>query len=181
MGLHRKAPLKQGFSFLQHCEQPVSQRVRRVRFGPRLAQDWYADHDTQLSKSKTLTRAGETGPAFVVSTPGNVDERQRRIGQNEALFRKVNERLNDLGDALSAFSGVLAIVCECGNLNCAEMLSITPHDYEQLRSEPTWFAVAPGHEVAAVETVVTRHDGYDIVEKRAGAPAEVAEETDPRS
>jgi hypothetical protein len=44
------------------------------------------------------------------------------------------------------------------------------------------FAVKPGHEIAAVERVVAKHDGYDIVEKRPGPAADEAEETDdPRS
>jgi hypothetical protein len=60
-----------------------------------------------------------------VSTAVNLDERQRRIAQNEALCRKVNERINDVQEALSAFTGTLEIVCECGTIECAELLSIT--------------------------------------------------------
>lgn len=116
-----------------------------------------------------------------MSTAANLNERQYRIGQNEALFRKVNERLNDVHDALATLTGVLEIVCECGNLSCAELLSITPDDYERVRSDATWFVVIPGHELAAVEHVVANHDGYDIVEKRPGPAADEAEETDPRS
>jgi hypothetical protein len=110
-----------------------------------------------------------------------LDERQRRIGQNEALFRKVNERLNDVNDALSVFSGSMDIVCECGHLDCAQMLSITPDDYEHVRSEATWFAVTPGHEIVDVEQVVMSREGYEIVQKRPGPAAEEAEATDPRS
>lgn len=115
-----------------------------------------------------------------MSKAATVDERQRRIGQNEALFRKVNERLSDVHDALATLTGVLEMVCECGNLSCAELLSITPDSYEHLRSEATWFVVIPGHEIAAVERVVARHGGYDIVEKRPGLAADEAEATDPR-
>lgn len=50
-----------------------------------------------------------------------------------------------------------------------------------MRSEATWFVVIPGHEIAAVEHVVTSHDGYDIVEKQTGPAADEAEATDPRS
>jgi hypothetical protein len=35
--------------------------------------------------------------------------------------------------------------------------------------------------VPEFETVVERNDRYDVVEKREGAPAELAEKTDPRS
>jgi hypothetical protein len=69
---------------------------------------------------------------------------------------------------MATLTGVLEIVCECGNLSCAELLSITPDDYEHLRSEATWFGVLRGHEIAEVEQVVASCDGDDIVEKRPG-------------
>lgn len=110
-----------------------------------------------------------------------MDERQSKIALNEALFREVNERLVDLNDALSNISGVMVIVCECGELGCIEQLTITESTYEQIRSNPTWFAVIPGHEIANMECLVSRHDGYDVVQKRAGTPAAEAKATDPRN
>lgn len=109
-----------------------------------------------------------------------MDERERRIGLNETLYREVNERLGDLNETFASVSGVIVIVCECGDVGCTQQLTIPHADYEHLRSDPTWFAVAPGHEVASVEFVVTSHDGYDIVQKRPGEPAALAEATDPR-
>ena len=50
-----------------------------------------------------------------------------------------------------------------------------------MRSEATWFAVLPGHEIAEVEQVVASRDGYDIVEKQPGPAADEAEATDPRA
>jgi hypothetical protein len=106
--------------------------------------------------------------------------RERRIGLNEALFREVNERLEDVNDTFSSVSGVLETVCECGDISCSQQLTIPHQDYEHVRSDPTWFAVIPGHELASVELVVVSRDGYDIVQKRAGAPAAEAKATDPR-
>ena len=109
-----------------------------------------------------------------------MDERARRIGLNEALFREVNERLNDVNNTFAVMTGVVEILCECGDLGCVEQLSLAPGDYEHVRSDPTWFAVVPGHDVAAVEFVIASYPAYDIVQKRPGTPAEVAEATDVR-
>ena len=57
---------------------------------------------------------------------------------------------------------------------------MTLAEYEQIRSEARQFAVHPGHEYPDVETVVARLKGYDIVRKSKGAPAQIAEQTDPR-
>jgi hypothetical protein len=54
---------------------------------------------------------------------------------------------------------------------------MTSQEYETLRKEPTFFAVYPGHEIADVETIVDRRDGYDVIRKREGEPARVARET----
>lgn len=109
-----------------------------------------------------------------------MEERERRIGLNEALFREVNERLVDVNETFSGVSGVLEIVCECGDISCSEQLTIPQQDYEHLRSDPTWFAVVPGHEVARAELIIISRDGYDIVQKREGAAAAEAKATDPR-
>jgi hypothetical protein len=52
--------------------------------------------------------------------------------------------------------------------------------YEEIRSDSQLFAVYPGHEKGAVEHVVDKRQGYDIVEKEKGAPERIAELTDPR-
>lgn len=116
-----------------------------------------------------------------MSQPVTVDERGRRLAHNEALFRDVNERLQDLNETFSGMTGVMEIVCECGSLECAEMLSITPAEYERVRSDGTWFAVVAGHEVEAVEIVVEHTANYEVVQKRAGAPAQQAIAEDPRT
>lgn len=109
-----------------------------------------------------------------------MSERERRIGRNEALFREVNERLRNLNTGLSGLTGVMEIVCECGDIQCAEQLTIPAARYEDVRSDATWFVIVPGHEVTDVELVVASHPGYDIVQKRSGDAALVVEATDPR-
>lgn len=109
-----------------------------------------------------------------------VNERRERAGRNEAVFRQVNERLKEIGESFSLVSEVADFVCECGNASCTAPIRMTLAEYEEVRSQPELFIVVPGHEAADVETIVERRDGYDIVRKREGEPAQVARETDPR-
>ena len=108
-----------------------------------------------------------------------MSERERRIGRNEALFREVYERLKDLNKEWGLIE-LMEIVCECGDLGCTEQLTIPAARYEDVRSDATWFAVIPGHDVATVEQIVASHSGYDIVQKRADDAALIAKQTDPR-
>jgi hypothetical protein len=107
--------------------------------------------------------------------------REERIGLNEAVFREVNERIEHVAQTLAPNTEQLDLVCECGNAACEERISMTPAEYEALRSDAQQFAVYPGHEIPDVERVVERRKGYDIVQKFKGAPERIAEQTDPRS
>ncbi len=107
-------------------------------------------------------------------------ERARRVGENEALFRSVNEQARGLNEAF-VIRDTLRIVCECGEQSCIDQIELMPGEYEAVRSDSALFAVKPGHEVEDVETVVERKDGYWVVRKAPGAPQRIARETDPRS
>ena len=102
---------------------------------------------------------------------------------NEALYREVNERVSEVAEQF--FEGEnhsrVNFTCECGNPGCAEQIAMTLTEYEQIRAEPTRFAVAPSreHVVFEVERIVDRREDYWVVEK-LGEAAEVAEQTDPR-
>jgi hypothetical protein len=108
------------------------------------------------------------------------EERERRIGLNEAFFRAVNEQIDTLTNAV-AVDADLEIVCECGSTDCFARLPILRSDYERVRADPTLFVAIPGHEIPAVEDVVERSDGHVVLRKRPGTVAgDVAEATDPR-
>jgi hypothetical protein len=108
------------------------------------------------------------------------DERARRVGLNEALFRRVNEEIESLNDAFGGQS-TLSVICECGDGQCMERIEISLVDYERVRADPRLFVVLPGHLIPDVESVVERADGWDVVRKQDGRAVEVAERTDPRS
>lgn len=109
-----------------------------------------------------------------------MNEREERVVKNEALFRHVNERIEDVNRAFAPLDDVIDLVCECGVADCAERIGLTVADYERIRADPRRFVISPGHEDRLVERVLERGDGWAVVEKE-GEAAELAEETDPRS
>jgi hypothetical protein len=110
-----------------------------------------------------------------------MDERSRRIGVNEAVARAVNERIEVLAQGSGTKAPRLELVCECGDATCVEQLVMTQPEYEKIRADAHLFAVYPGHASPNLEDVVARGDGYEIVRKRSGEPAMIAEQTDPRA
>jgi hypothetical protein len=111
---------------------------------------------------------------------GNREERARRVGMNEALFREVNERIENLAEEFGVAAGSITVVCECGDGTCTERLEVEKAVYERVRSDAHRFLVAPDHELPDVETVVERLGSCVVVSKDRGMPEHVAEETDPR-
>ena len=107
--------------------------------------------------------------------------REERIGMNEAVFRDVNERIEDVATAFGLTSEPLDLICECGDAACVARIRLSRADYEDVRIDSRTFAVATGHVAPDVEEVVAEREGYDVVRKFQGVPAEVAEKTDPRS
>jgi hypothetical protein len=106
-----------------------------------------------------------------------VDERARRIGENEAIYREVNERIRGISEQLRVETETMSIVCECGRADCVERIEIDPGAYARIRASAIMFVMASGHEDPSLETVVDRTAGYVVVEKKPGGPAELAEET----
>jgi len=109
-----------------------------------------------------------------------VDSRQQRVAKNEALFRRVNERIEEINETLAGDSEP-DFLCECGNDDCTAPVSLTLSEYEEVRSNPTHFLIAHGHEVVDLERVVLETDRYAVVEKFSGETVRIAVETDPRS
>jgi hypothetical protein len=102
-------------------------------------------------------------------------EREVRAARNESLFRAVNERIEELNQALALITGTFDITCECADMTCIETISIRPFDYHAIRGNPRQFAVLPGHVIVDIERIVQQTDTYTVVEK-LGAAGVVATE-----
>jgi hypothetical protein len=105
-----------------------------------------------------------------------VSDRSERIGMNEALFREVNERIEQL-QTDAAGANTFKIVCECGALDCTERFLITSAEYHALRQDVHRFAIVPGHERPELERTIDEREGYNVVEKTDPDAAKAAEET----
>lgn len=110
-----------------------------------------------------------------------MDKRAKRVGENEVLFREINERLRELGEGFSLVTDTTEFVCECANTSCTERVRMTLAAYEEIRSDPKRFIVVKGHEEPEYEKVVGEDDLYLIVQKLPGGPAGMAIRDDPRS
>lgn len=102
---------------------------------------------------------------------------EERKAKNEAIFREANEEIDAVRERLN-IDAPTPYLCECDRVVCRESIRLTPAQYEEVRSSPVRFAIAPGHPHDG--RVVDERGGYVIVEK-TGAGAKVALETDPRS
>ena len=105
-----------------------------------------------------------------------MDPREERLTRNEEIFRRVNERLRELGEAFSMVSERATFVCECADATCAEQVEMTLAEYEFTREDPARFLMLPGHQHPELETVVRETEQYVIVEKPIEKVAEASED-----
>lgn len=101
-------------------------------------------------------------------------EREKRIAYNEAWNRELNER-----KAQWMRSGLTAagFRCECGSGPCGVRLRLSKWEWDETRSEPNRFAVAPGHVAYDVEVVVKEYPDFWLVEKQ-GEAGDIVRELD---
>jgi hypothetical protein len=106
-----------------------------------------------------------------------------KLARNEALFREVNERIWET-DKRSPDPGqeparYMQFLCECSDTECLEYIELTVEEYEEIREEPTHFALTAGHENGSVEKTAWETDRFVVVEKLVAE--ELLERTDPRT
>jgi hypothetical protein len=109
----------------------------------------------------------------------NVDAREKRLAQNEVLFREVNERVEALANRLGP-DVPYEFLCECANADCSFRIHLPLSVYESVRADPQQFVVLPLHYTPEVEELVVENDDYWVVRK-TGDAGEYVEKLDPRS
>src|SRR5215210_1756764 len=100
-----------------------------------------------------------------------MEARQRRMTENETLFREVNERVEAIASVHGSDDHVYEFYCECSNADCTVQVCATLAVYERIRSDPTHFIIAPEHALPEIERAV----------EKVGEAAAFAEERDPRA
>jgi hypothetical protein len=87
--------------------------------------------------------------------------REERLAANEARFREINESAQPARES----QGRGRFVCECADRGCHVWITVEPEIYAEVRRHPRRFIVAPSHEVADIESIIERCDGYYVIEK----------------
>jgi hypothetical protein len=102
-----------------------------------------------------------------------VSEREKRLATNEALFREMNERVEERLQQVAAGPMTFDILCECADLECMHRITLTTDEYVEAHANPRQFTVVPGHEILDVEDVVLKTDRFEVVRKH-GVAGDVA-------
>jgi len=95
-----------------------------------------------------------------------VRTRDRRLAENQELFRSANAGLERAASHNDLDIEALPFLCECADENCMETVALSLPTYEEVRSHPNRFFIVTGHQTIEGEDVVTTSEnGYSIVEK----------------
>ena len=108
-----------------------------------------------------------------------MDERDRRLAQNEALFREVNERVEALAQGLGP-DDPYEFLCECANADCTFRITLPLSVYESVRADARQFVVLPLHYTPEVEELVVEEPSYWVVRK-TGDAGDYVDQLDPRT
>ncbi len=105
---------------------------------------------------------------------------RREEAINETRSRQTNEWIEAANDRFGAKSAMDEYRCECSNMLCAEIVSLTRMEYEAVRADGLRFFIATDHENPELDQVLAEHERYSVVAKMPGEPARIALDSDPR-
>ncbi|RYX78940.1 hypothetical protein EON76_04495 [bacterium] len=114
----------------------------------------------------------------------------RRMAENQVVFRKMNEQAKTFVDELARIADedermkdmrhddkTLQFYCECSDEDCRLRIAIQPSVYNKIHAQPDHFAILPGHNLPAIESVVEQHDSFIVVKKFSIPSQDVTELT----
>jgi hypothetical protein len=104
-------------------------------------------------------------------------EQQVRAAETQALFRSVNDRIQEVNRMFDLFTPYASWTCECWQIPCIERIDLTLEEYAAVRAKPTTFAVYPDNEhfEPRVERVIERHERFWVVDKIEAAGVRATE------
>lgn len=111
-----------------------------------------------------------------------MEKREERVAENEVIFRRANEEIEEVAEKLdeSLTVRLIPFLCECADRRCTQIIRLLLREYEDVRASPRRFVIVSGHEMTLEdEQVIARSDRFTIVEK-VGEGGRVAAESDPR-
>ena len=104
-----------------------------------------------------------------------ISESDRRLIENEVVFRSWNESVHGLNSnnenydpGKRAMTGTF--ICECSDESCGESMSINFQDYGEIHKQRDCFVVVRGHETEDIEDVELEQPEYNVVRKYVVPP-----------
>jgi hypothetical protein len=108
-----------------------------------------------------------------------MDSRDRRLAENEAFFREVNERIESLATDHLGRDAAYDFLCECANPDCTFRIRLPLSVYEKVRADSKQFIVLPLHYTPEIEDLAIREETYWVVRK-TGEAGDHVDDLDPR-
>jgi hypothetical protein len=99
--------------------------------------------------------------------------------ENEILRRTRNEWIEQTSDSFGANHIEEAYICECGDPDCTDNVSMTRVEYEAVRSVGSHFVIAADHENPEIERVILENRRFTVVEKMMAA-GRMSQKANPR-
>ncbi|MGZ6545417.1 MAG: hypothetical protein ACXVEI_08915 [Actinomycetota bacterium] len=106
---------------------------------------------------------------------------RREEAINETRSRQTNEWTEAANDRFGADNPMDEYRCECSDHMCADVVSLTRVEYEDVRSDGLNFFIATHHENPELDELLVEHGRYSVVAKLPGEPAQIALRSDPRN
>src|SRR5436305_1727677 len=78
-------------------------------------------------------------------------------------------------------SSTSGFICGCADPACSERITLSPEEYEEVRTGAARFIVASGHEYPSIERVVEVHGEYEVVEKFGERVRAIVRRLNPRA
>jgi hypothetical protein len=147
------APSRQFFSraHLLFRRKPESRRVRQRRFFGGAIYTALGRRVLMASDTEVMEALNAAGIQAV------------KAARNHSLFRTVNERIRLVADTSGTTTEFL---CECASVVCKETIHLSVAEYERIRSSPTRFTIAVGHDLPEFENVIEVCDRYEVVQQK---------------
>ena len=112
--------------------------------------------------------------------PQKVKKSERRMAENEVVFRMLNEqigkdfaRIKKVSEAAGLKEGEypeqdntpLHFYCECFDEKCEERIIMKPEKYAEIHEERDRFIIIADHNAPEIEKIVHRDSSYWVVDK----------------
>lgn len=116
----------------------------------------------------------------------SVTPSERRMVENEVVFRSYNEQVKKGFDEINKIAKedgqhpielnpetLLHFYCECSDENCRQRIRMSARIYTKIHKVRNNFVVLRGHEVNAIEVIITKRPTYYVVSKKVHTPTSV--------